>query len=397
MNRNNYHTIKKLKIGLIILFLLLISLPIIDWIVPYDMSMKYNDIENRKLASRPEFNLDNISDFPNEFETYFNDNVNFRENLLTLNAHLGLKQITPKSSAFVHRGKDGWCFVNKYIKAFENKNIFTEVQIDSLVDVYKKRGEWLKRNGIASYIAVVPSKANLYPEYLPDYIFQYQKLSRTEQLLKVLEDNENIKGIDLKESLLQAKKKYPEYPLYYKTDQHWNDFGAFIGFKQIMDTICKDFPEFEKVYLEDYNITIDTIEGMQLAKILKSEKTYLDKKITLTPKIAPEDTVQLRYNPKKHSPHPNFPYRGLYILDFDNSNQKPKILLIRDSYSNALLDRFKEGSGIGDIVLVWDNWCYQLNDKIAMIEKPKVHLTILIDANIPIILSLYPNNRRNKK
>ncbi len=395
MKRSNYHIIKRLKIGFIIFFLLLISLPIIDWIVPYNMSMEYNAIENRELASRPEFELKNISNFPKDFETYFNDNVNFRENLLTLNASLGLKQIKPESNIFVHEGKEGWYYLNKHIKAFENKHIFTESQIDSLSDIYKKRGEWLKRNGIASYIAIVPSKANLYPEYLPDYIFQYQKLSRTEQLLKVLADNENIKGIDLRESLFDAKKRYPDYPLYYKTDQHWNDFGAFIGFKQIMDTIRKDFPEFDALNLEDYNITIDTVKGLQLAKVLKKEEECPDKKIVLTPKVVSKDKIEMRYNPRKHSPHPNFPYKGLYVLDFDNSNNKPKILLIRDSYTDALINRFKEGCGIGDIVLVWDNWCYQLNEKVATIEKPKIHLTILIDANISIILSLYPNNRRN--
>ena len=393
MKRLNYHIIRKVKIVFVTVFLLSLSLPIIDWITPISLSTEYDATENRALAKRPKLTLRNITEFPNQFEKYFNDNMNFRENLLEINASLGIKKIDKKSNAFVHQGSNGWCYIQKYIKAYENKKVFSENQLDTLKQMFAERGAWLKKRGIKSYIAIVPTKAHIYPEYLPSYIFQYQRLSRTSQFFKLLSENNNIKGIDLSESLLAAKKEYPEYPLFYKTDQHWNKFGALVGLKQIIDTISEDFPEFAKININNYNITKEQIEGKQMAEILKKKKQLSDFEITVKPKESSLERITQRYNYQNYQAHPKFPYPGEFIVNYLSDNKKPKILLIRDSYSNALRSIFKEGCGLGDIVLVWDNWCYRLNEDIVEKENPKIHLTILIDGNLEFVLSHSPDNK----
>jgi len=393
MKRLNYHIIRKVKIVFVTVFLLSLSLPIIDWITPISLSTEYDATENRALAKRPKLTLNNITEFPNKFEEYFNDNMNFREDLLQINALLGIKKIDKKSHAFVHQGSEGWCYVQKYIKAYENKEVFSKNQLDSLKQMFVERGTWLKKRGIKSYVAIIPTKAYIYPEYLPSYIFQFQRLSRTNQFLEMLSENDDIKGIDLSESLLKAKKEYPEYPLFYKTDQHWNKFGALVGLKQIMDTIRKDFPEFSEIDINNYNITKEKIEGKQMAEILKKKKQLSDLEITVIPKIPDSTKIIQRYNYQKYQPHPKFPYPGEFVINYLSNNKNPKILLIRDSFSNALRSKFKEGCGLGDIVLIWDNWCYRLNENITEKENPKIHLTLLIDGNLEFVLTHSPDKK----
>lgn len=391
MKRSNYHIVKRIRAPFIAVFLISISLPLIDWVMPINISTEYDASENRTLSKMPAFKINKLTKFPQSFEDFFNDNMNFREDLLNLNGYIGLTQIKKESGLTVDEGKEGWFYLHKYLKAYKNKEIFSEAGLDSLKEMFTHRGKWLKQKGIHSYLAIIPSKGNIYPEYLPNYIFQYQQLSRSDQMLQILKENKDIKGIDLSESLLEAKKRYPEYPLFYKTDQHWSDFGALIGLKQILDTIQKDFPQINTIEINDYNISIEECEGKQLAKVLKKQLVDINLKLTLKDKC-PEKTIQ-QNNYQNYSPHPKFPYPNEFIINYKSENKKPKVLLIRDSFSNALHKRFKEGCKFGHITMVWDNWCYRLNEEIVEKEEPQIYLTIIIDGNIPLILSHLPDYR----
>ena len=66
--------------------------------------------ENREIAVRPQSTLDNYSTFPEEYTSYFNDNLQFRNNLISLNSGIDYFCFRKSSSHKVAIGKERWLF-----------------------------------------------------------------------------------------------------------------------------------------------------------------------------------------------------------------------------------------------------------------------------------------------
>jgi hypothetical protein len=73
------------------------------------------------------------------------------------------------------------------------------------------------------------------------------------------------------------------YPTYYRTDTHWNCFGAFIGYQRLMQAIALRLPNVPQARLADFEITQFECPGMDLARMLDSLVTLSDSCIHLRP------------------------------------------------------------------------------------------------------------------
>lgn len=69
--------------------------------------------------------------------------------------------------------------------------------------------------GMDFYILSIPNKASVYPEFMPDTIERKDTTSKTDLLMKYLEENTDLNVVDAKPTLIKAKKKKP---VYYKSD-----------------------------------------------------------------------------------------------------------------------------------------------------------------------------------
>ena len=96
-------------------------------------------------------------------------------------------------------------------------------------------------------LMIGPNKASVYPEYLPIAI----KPSDTRYLsyfTKELSQIRNLYLVDPTETLVKAKAK--EGLLYYRTDSHWNEKGAYIAFTAMMEKLGLKYPTNLQFYLE---------------------------------------------------------------------------------------------------------------------------------------------------
>lgn len=84
------------------------------------------------------------------------------------------------------------------------------------------------------YILSIPNKASVYPEYMPDTIERKDTTSKTDLLMKYLEENTDLNVVDAKPTLVKAKKKQQ---VYYKSDTHFNQIGAFLTVQALKDKI----------------------------------------------------------------------------------------------------------------------------------------------------------------
>ena len=371
-------SIRVRKIIVFVLFIGIISLPMLENLI--SISNKYENSENRKKALLPKFDIGYLDPFPTEYEEYFNDNHNFRGDLLLLNNKFKFNVLGISPVKIVIEGKDGWLYTSKYIESYVNSWLFTNIELDSLYTIYSQRSKWLAEKGIKHYIAIVPNKAHVYPEFLPD---QYKKssITKTDQFIETLEQIPNLNVFYLKDALLEEKGKSP-YNLFYKTDQHWNEYGATIGVKKIVSEIKKDFPEMTDIELSDFIIDTTYTNGRGLARMLMLQKSIKEMVIDVNNR----DSLKSHKIDTLIYPIPEiFPYKKRHQVFYTSRNKKlPKALIIRDSFTDALVDKLP--NSFSKTTYIWDTWCYELHEEIVNNENPDIFLTIIIEANLPFII-----------
>lgn len=147
--------------------------------------------------------------------------------------------------------------------------------------------------------------------------------SRMDQLISHLEQTHSpVQILDLRPALLEAKK---HQQIYLKTDSHWNDYGAFIAYRVLLDAIKQALPgrKFVPQTLAQFvavNATRsgDLAQDLDLyfeyheeAKLLVRDDLYAD----------PDRLKALFTHPYTDGPNPN----------------APRLLMYNDSFAASLM------------------------------------------------------------
>ena len=91
----------------IFLFMVIIPAPAYFFLGQYIDTENY---ENRNMGSKPELTLENYKTFPQEYESYYNDNIPFRNQLIRLNSSIDYFLFKQSPNKNVSLGKEGWLF-----------------------------------------------------------------------------------------------------------------------------------------------------------------------------------------------------------------------------------------------------------------------------------------------
>ena len=136
-------------------------------------------------------------------------------------------------------GKEDWLFYKTTedgdpISDYQGTNHYDEATMQTIADKLTNERNQFTNYGIDFYILSIPNKSSVYPEYMPDTIERKDTTSRTDLLMKYLEENTDLNVVDAKPTLVKAKKKKP---VYYKSDTHFNQIGAFLTVQALKDKI----------------------------------------------------------------------------------------------------------------------------------------------------------------
>jgi alginate O-acetyltransferase complex protein AlgJ len=244
--------------ALIVLFLTVTLAPPVKWMFSRDRS--WSDKEKRVLTPFPKEPKD-FSSFlklTKKFESYYDDHFGFREVLIDRYQREVRKRFGETGVRRVIGGKEGWYFYagDNLQEDFMGLTPLKEQQLKTWkIDLIHKRN-WLAERGIHYLFVVVPNKQTIYPEYLPDFINKAKGETRLEQLMKYLKTDGDVHILDLTPVLRKAKHTGH---LYSKTDTHWNFYGAYLGYKEIMHQISQWFPK--EHFKNDYSFDRPAKEG----------------------------------------------------------------------------------------------------------------------------------------
>lgn len=196
--------------------------------------------ENRVLATRPSLQAiyDKSQNYGQQFEQWFNDHFYARNKLISFHDYLQ-RIITNRGNDKVLIGKDNWLFytLENSIDNFKNTPTFSDEALQNIAQYLSDIDHWAKKNGKEFYYLICPDKNKIYGEYIQGIKKERpDSQSRTNQLINYLHNNTDVKVIYLYDTLHQAKKESNNL-LYWKNDTHWNQYGAYIGYQELMKTI----------------------------------------------------------------------------------------------------------------------------------------------------------------
>lgn len=309
-------------------------------------------IENRAMAPKPNLHLiiDSLPRYAREFESYYNDAFGFRHDLIRWNNRLRLALFNESTVRGVRVGREGWLFyANEFVlEDYEHMVLFKPEELQKIRRNMEARAAWLRQKGIQLYLLAVPEKSTIYPEYLPAVIHKVGSQSRLDQVLTCLAGCPGLTLIDTREALLRAK---PRQRLYHRTDSHWNDYGAFIAYGELMDHVARQYPGIgkQKRTLDDYTVFVAQGEGGDLAGMLSLRDVIPEERITLTPRF-----VSLAVNGVRSYKDPvdlkEYPGRDMVVKE-THDRALPRALIFRDSFSWALIPFVAES--FDSSVFVW--------------------------------------------
>lgn len=284
--------------------------------------------ENRQLAAMPELETGSLSSlvnslkaFPSQFNSFYNDHVPFRSQLIELNSVLSVELFQDSASDSVMLGKENWLFYTdeESVEDYKGTNLYSQQELDQIRDNCLATQEYLEKRGIEFVIMIPSNKEDIYSEYLPDYVTKRGEMTRAQQVVDCLREA-GIRVVYPREEMLEYKD---EYSLYWHYDTHWNNLGGYIGAKALLEELGVAVPE-----VEELTLTPSTFSGYDLAGMMNLRNYY--------EKNMPSD---VNYNIS------GYPTNNMSVLFADDATEliyqsdspdRRRLFLVRDSFAGLM-------------------------------------------------------------
>ncbi len=187
--------------------------------------------------------------FPADFEAYYQDNFPKRKSFIKKYNRLRISKFGINDRVIL--GKNNWYFYDSIkvdsdsdsVADFQGTNLYTPEKLKDVTDFFIGQIKEFEKYGAEVYVVFPPNKMTVYPEYMPDiYNGKQASFTAVDQVTQELQKR-GVKVLNLKQYLLENKG---DKWLYWRTDTHWNSYGAYLGYKKLMEEISKN-PKFKDI------------------------------------------------------------------------------------------------------------------------------------------------------
>ena len=330
---------------LTVLFVSIISLPLAANLGGHDGADPEG--ENRDLASMPHLtaSLHGIVSYAEGFGRWFEDHFGFRASLVRWYGESRYFWLGVSPSSAVIKGRDGWLFYADDGGAEDaaNESLLGPGELEAWRASLIRTRDWLHRRGIAYVFTIAPDKHVIYPENLPSTLNRVNLMSREDQLEKVCREAA-IPSADLRTAVAAAK---PPERIYFKTDTHWNDRGAFVAYRQIIGAVKTQAPLVAEAWTRDDFVAAEReIEGQDLARMIGLMRVLREMDLTLVARrIRHAHVVEPAGAPPTAE-------EGRLVTEIPGSTL-PRAVVFRDSFASRLVPFLSEH--FSRAVYLWQN------------------------------------------
>jgi hypothetical protein len=299
----------------------------------------FSEDENRVLESAPSISLSSVQDgsFMDSIESYVGDHFMLRKAFVSLNTQIqlcmgrrdlgGNYSLTPAEGG-VYFGKSDHIY---------------EVLLPNRTDTFHSNitalNTFAETASLPFYFTPVPSGSQEQQDKLPDFAPNHDQSEDLNEIKAIV--GKNTKVIDLFDTLSDKTGNDD----YYKTDHHWNTFGAYEGYKALitemgLPAVSKDEFEFKPVSEPFYG----TLYSKAVSSAQKPDTLYLPvmkKPMNITQQTGKQVRKSLIWEEylQKKDKYSAF-LGGNHSVDIvKNADVKNgrKLLILKDSYANSMV------------------------------------------------------------
>jgi alginate O-acetyltransferase complex protein AlgJ len=290
----------------------------------------------------------------------FDGQFAFRARFVAAQAWLRTRVFGVSPLLTVWRGRDGWWFYadDGAVEDATNASALTEAELDDWRTTLQRTRDWLAASGIAYVFVIAPDKPTIYPEFLPAGIHVRPGPTRVDQVVAELRAKTTVPVIDLRAPLRAAKA---DARIYHRTDSHWNDLGAVMGYRAIVGALHDQTSLVQPPYGRDAFDAITRDEpGWDLAGMLGLAGTIRET----------AHVLELRRPRRARIVEPPPDGRGLgvprLVTEVDDASL-PRAVFYRDSFGSALVPFLAEH--FRRMVVLWE---YDIVPATIREERPDV-------------------------
>jgi alginate O-acetyltransferase complex protein AlgJ len=299
----------------------------------------FSEDENRVLESAPQVTLSSIQNgsFMDSIGDFVGDHFMFRKVFISLNTRIQLVMgKRDLNSDYSTTPAEGGVY-------FGAENHIYEVLLPNRTDIFQNNitalNDFSKEVALPFYMVPVPSGSQEQPDKLPAYAPNHDQHEELDTIKSTA--GKNTKVIDLFDTL--SDKTGSDY--YYKTDHHWNTYGAYEGYKALVTAMSlpvaaeKDF---------DFKAASSAFYGTLYSKAVLSGQVpdvlYLPvykKQMALTQETGKQTRKTIFWDEylqtkDKYSTFLGGNHSVDVVKNSDVKNGK-KLLILKDSYANSMV------------------------------------------------------------
>ncbi|MBN1534010.1 MAG: hypothetical protein JXA20_15175 [Spirochaetes bacterium] len=347
--------------------------------------------EKRTLAKLPQWKWEwkSISEYPSKFADYYSDNYGFRPQLIRTYNIIMTRYVKNVNRNNVLFGKNNWLYWSggDAFDQYRSAAPLTDKDLRRMATILEERQSFCQRMGARYFFVIVPDKHSIYPEFLPEWMTKTNAKSHVDQLVEYLRAHTTVDVIDLREPLLEAKKRFQ---VYFQTDTHWNEVGGFFGYRAIMEHITRWFPRLKAMDLSDFDQKTVTITGGDLALLAGLKDQYSLPAITLVPKRPPrarknmdigkfyqENFPKLVLNEKNK----NMDF-GIFAME-TGRRDLPRGVVFRDSFANYFIPYLSEH--FSRVIYYWvihESEKHDFQSNVVLYERPSIVINEMAERTV---------------
>lgn len=247
-----------------------------------------------------------------------------------------------------YQGKENWLFLgNSYDRSVEKLKLVNTPDLQDIENISLKMQEIVNvanKFNVQVVFMMGPNKESIYPEFLPTTLIPSDK-KYSSYFLNAFRKIPQLNIYDPTFDLKHAKES--EGLLYWKTDTHWNQKGAYIAFNGLVKDLSIPSPKVEFKQGPIYEGDLIGISKLEKFPVGKFDNWVLswDKEAISIEKILPDEHESSFGHPK--------------IVTTSNALTNKYIWVVGDSFSHSLIPylnaTFKHVKYVGHWVDKLDN------------------------------------------
>ena len=243
----NKNLLKFITISFFLIFIF--SVPIITL---FTEDKKISEIENKILTQLPRISFENICNkkFMKNFDEYTSDQFPLRANFIklknTYNYIIGQREFRD-----IYVGKN-----NKLMEKYK----FNKESVDKNISNILNTASYMYESfNIKSKLMVVPTSIAFYKNDLPNFCISDNQKDSLDYINNSISNKDFLNFYTPYDILSKNKDKY----MYYNTDHHWTQLGAYLSYLDMFD-----YKYDNKILFNNYNKVSDDFYGTYYSKAL---------------------------------------------------------------------------------------------------------------------------------